>query len=67
MKKVKLKMHMVVGKYMLNTKRERHTREDNSNNINIKGPTCIDLYCIFILLYCASLYYICLFTYFPVR
>ena len=41
MKRFKLKMHMVAEKYMLNTKRERHTREDNSNNINIKGPTCI--------------------------
>ena len=40
MKMAKLKNTMAVEKYMSNTKRERHTRENNSNNINIKGPTC---------------------------
>ena len=38
MKKNKLKKHVAVEKYMPNTKRERHTREDTSNSINIKGP-----------------------------
>ena len=32
---------MAVEKYMSNIKRDRHTREDNSNNINIKEPTCL--------------------------
>ena len=41
MKRTKLKKHAAVQKYMSNTKRERHTRRDNSNNINIKGPTCL--------------------------
>ena len=36
MKRSKLKKHVAVQKYMSNTKRERHTREDNSNNINIQ-------------------------------
>ena len=40
MKKSKLKKPVAVEKYMSNTKRERHTREDN-NNISIKGPTCL--------------------------
>ena len=40
MKRTKLKMHVAAEKYITNTKRERQTREDNSNNINIKGPTC---------------------------
>ena len=26
---------------MSNAKRERHTKEDDSNNINIKRPTCL--------------------------
>ena len=39
MKRSKLKKHVAVEKYMSNKKRERHTREDNSNNINMKGPT----------------------------
>ena len=38
MERTKLKKHMALEKYMSNTRRERHTREDN-NNINIKGPT----------------------------
>ena len=41
MKRSKLKKHVAVEKYMSHTKRERHTREDNSNNINIKEPTCL--------------------------
>ena len=41
MKRNKLKKHLAVEKYMLNTKQERHIGEDNSNNINIKGPTCL--------------------------
>ena len=41
MKRTKLKKHVASEKYMSNTKRERYTREDNSNNINIKGPTCL--------------------------
>ena len=41
MKKSKLKKHVAEEKYMSNTKRERHTREDNSNNINMKGPICL--------------------------
>ena len=41
MKRSKLKKHVAVEKYMSNTKRERHTREDNSNNIIMKGPTCL--------------------------
>ena len=37
MKRTKLKQHMALEKYISNTRRERHTREDNSNNnINIK-------------------------------
>ena len=36
MKKTKLKKHVAVEKYISNAKRERHTREDNSNNITIK-------------------------------
>ena len=41
MKRTKLKKHVAAEKYMSNTKRERHTREDTSNNINIKGLTCL--------------------------
>ena len=45
MKRSKLKKHVAVekymSKYMSNTKRERHIREDNSNNINMKGPICL--------------------------
>ena len=41
MKRPKLKKHVAVEKYMSNTKREMHTRENNSNNINIKGSTCL--------------------------
>ena len=41
MKRNKLKKHVAVEIYMSNTKQERHTREDNSNNINQKGPTCL--------------------------
>ena len=41
MKRSKLKKHVAVWKYMSNTKRERHTREDSSNNINIKGSACL--------------------------
>ena len=41
MKGSKLKKHVAVEKYMSNTKRERHTREDNSNNVNMKGPACL--------------------------
>ena len=41
MKSSKLKKHVPVEKYMSNTKRERHTREDNGDNINMKGPTCL--------------------------
>ena len=41
MKRSKLKKDVAVQKYMSNTKRERHTREDNSNIINMKGPTCL--------------------------
>ena len=36
----KLKNIVAVEKYVSNTKRERHTRENNSNDINMKGPTC---------------------------
>ena len=39
MERTKLKKHMALEKYMSNARRERHTREDNNNNINIKGPT----------------------------
>ena len=41
MKSTKLKKHVAVEKYMSNTKRERYTRRDNSNNITIKGHTCL--------------------------
>ena len=42
MERTKLKKHMALEKYMSNTRRERHTREDNNNNnINIKGPTVL--------------------------
>ena len=41
MKRSKLKKHEAVEKYMSNTKRERHIREDNRNNINTKGPICL--------------------------
>ena len=41
MKRSKSKKHVVVEKYLSNTKRERHTREDNSNNINMKGLTSL--------------------------
>ena len=37
----KLKKHAAVEKYMSNTTRERPIREDNSNNINMKGPVCL--------------------------
>ena len=40
MKRSKLKNHVAVEKYMSNTKRYRHIREDNSN-INMKGHTCL--------------------------
>ena len=40
MKRSKLKKHVAVEKYMSNAKRERHAREDNSNNINMRGPAC---------------------------
>ena len=40
MKMAKLKNTVAVEKYVSNTKRERHTRENNSNDINMKGPTC---------------------------
>ena len=40
MKSTELKKHVAVEKYMSNTKRERLTKEDNINNVNIKGPTC---------------------------
>ena len=35
MKRTKLKKHGSVEKYMSNTKQERRTKEDNSNNITI--------------------------------
>ena len=41
MKMTNLKKHVAVEMYMSNIKRERNTRDDNSNNINIKGPTCL--------------------------
>ena len=41
MKRSKLKKHVAVEKYMSNAKRKRHTREYNSSNINMKGPTCL--------------------------
>ena len=41
MQRAKLKRNVVVQRYMSNTKQERHTREDNGNNINIKGATCL--------------------------
>ena len=41
MNRTKLKIRVGPEKYMSNTKRERHTREDNSNNISIKGPTSL--------------------------
>ena len=41
MNRSKLKKHVAVEKYMSNTKQERHTRKDISNNINIKGPTSL--------------------------
>ena len=41
MKRSKLKKRVAGEKYMSNTKRERHTRENNSNNISIKGPTSL--------------------------
>ena len=41
MKRSKLKKHMAVEKSMSNTKPDRHTREDNCNSINMKGPICL--------------------------
>ena len=41
MKRSKLKQHAAVEKYMSSTKRERDATEGNSNNINIKEPTCL--------------------------
>ena len=41
MKRYKLKKQVAVEKYMSNTKSERHTREANSNNINMKRPKCL--------------------------
>ena len=41
MKRTKLKKHVAAEKHISNTKRERHTRDDNSNNVNIKGPVCL--------------------------
>ena len=38
MKSSKLKKQVAVEKYMSNTKPERHSRENNSNNINMKDP-----------------------------
>ena len=35
MKRTKLKKPMTVEKYILSTKRDRHIRKDNENNINI--------------------------------
>ena len=32
---------MAIEKYMSNTKRGKYTRENSSNNINIKGPTSL--------------------------
>ena len=40
-KRTKLKKHATAEIYMPNTKRERHTRKDNNNDINIKAPTCL--------------------------
>ena len=45
MKRTIPKKNVAVGKCMSNTKRERDTREDNSNNINIRRPTCL---CVFV-------------------
>ena len=39
MRTTNLKKHVAAEKSMSNAKRERHAREDNRNNINIKGPT----------------------------
>ena len=48
MKRTKLKKHVAAEKYMSNTKRhQRHTREDNSNYINIIGRTCLSLKCFY--------------------
>ena len=41
MKRTSMKKHVAVEKYMSNTKRKRQNREYNSNNINIKGHTCL--------------------------
>ena len=49
MKRSKLKKHVAVEKCMSNTKRERRTRDDNSNNINMKGPHAFE---VLLFLYC---------------
>ena len=49
MERTKLQKHVTVEKYMSNTKQEKQTREDNSNNINIKDPHTFE---VLLLLYC---------------
>ena len=41
MKTTILKKHMDAEYSIPDTKRERHTKEDNKNNINIKGLKCL--------------------------
>ena len=41
MKTTILKKHMDAEYSMSDTKRERHTKEDNKNNINIKRLKCL--------------------------
>ena len=50
MKRSILKKNVAVAKYMSNKKRERDTREDNSNNINMKVPTCLCVFASIVLL-----------------
>ena len=64
MKRTILKKNVAVAKYMSNKKRERDTREDNSNNINIKIPKCL---CVFALCLCFYCFTVVLKHYLPVR
>ena len=50
MKRTIPKKNVAVGECMSNTKRDRDIREDNSNNINIRGPTCLCVFAYTVLL-----------------